>query len=228
MPQPETARRPVTDKPRALGRRALLMCVLLGGAAIGATTLSNLVYAAHSQQRQTPTAQTPPQEQWRQRDAELLKKVPVAHRRRLVTANNAEGKSYIVTDEIIADSSSIGGHMDLWATEPSQPFGPGPSSKIAGTDNLIAIKGGTRAYFATLPAGYNATATRENRQGMHRTLTIDYVYVLSGAVTMLMDVPPDIKLKAGDIVIQRNTMHSWRVDGPGPVTLLAFLARGDY
>lgn len=74
------------------------------------------------------------------------------------------------------------------------------------------MRGGTRAYFATLPQGCNSTGTRENRQGMHRTLTIDYVYVLSGDITMLMDEPPDVKLNAGDIVIQRNTMHARRVD----------------
>jgi quercetin dioxygenase-like cupin family protein len=62
---------------------------------------------------------------------------------------------------------------------------------------------------------------------MHRTLTIDYVFVLSGEVTMLMDIPPEVKLKAGDVVIQRNTMHSWRVDGTTPVSLLASLVRVD-
>jgi hypothetical protein len=214
--------RSVDERPYTLGRRTLLTCSVLGGAVLVATMFSHMVGAAQSQQGQTPTEQ-----QWRQRNFDLLKTLPVAHRRRVVTGHNPQGKSYIVSDEIIADSPSIGGHMDLWATDPSQPLGPGPSIEIAGTDNLIATKGGTRAYFATLPPGTNSTATRENRQGMHRTLTIDYVYVLSGEVTMLMDVPPDVKLKAGDIVIQRNTMHSWRVDGATPVTLLAFLARVD-
>jgi hypothetical protein len=223
MSQVQNAWRNVVSLPRMLSRRALLKCSVLGGTAIGATTLSKMVGTAQAQQRGLPA-----QPEWQRQCFDALKTLPVAHRRRVVTGHNAQGKSYIVSDEIIADSSSIGGHMDLWETDPSQPFGPGPSAEIGGSDNLIAMKGGTRAYFATLPPGCNSTGTRENRQGMHRTLTIDYVYVLSGEITMLMDVPPDVRLKAGDVVIQRNTMHAWRVDGPGPATLLAFLARGDY
>jgi hypothetical protein len=221
------------DLPRVLGRRALLKGSIVGGAALGASLSSNLIGVAHNQRQPSML--------------DLLKTLPVAHRRRVVTGHNADGKSYIVSDEVIADNSggilgsslerlpdgrSIPGHMDLWATSPLQPLGPGPSDEPRGilpttSPNVDPAKGGTRWYVATLPPGFNATATFANRQGMHRTLTIDLVFVLSGEITMLMDIPPEVKLTGGDVVVQRNTFHSWRVDGKTPVSLLATLVRVD-
>jgi quercetin dioxygenase-like cupin family protein len=43
---------------------------------------------------------------------------------------------------------------------------------------------------------------------MHRTETIDYIAVLSGEMDMDMD-DSTVKLKAGDIMVQRGTNHAW-------------------
>lgn len=43
---------------------------------------------------------------------------------------------------------------------------------------------------------------------MHRTETIDYVVVISGELEMDMD-DSTVKLKAGDVMVQRGTNHSW-------------------
>ena len=43
---------------------------------------------------------------------------------------------------------------------------------------------------------------------MHRTETIDYVIVIEGEIEMDMD-NSTVKLKAGDIMIQRGTNHAW-------------------
>lgn len=221
------------EVPRVLGRRALLKASVVVGTAFRTVVLSDAVGIA---QGQRPTS-----------DLELLKTLPVAHRRRVVTGHNAEGKSYIVSDEVIPDNSGgilgsslehlpngdpIPGHMDLWATNPSQPLGPGPSDEPHGilpttSPNVDPPRGGTRWYVATLPPGFNSTGTLANRKGMHRTLTIDLVFVLSGGITMLMDIPPEVKLKAGDVVVQRNTIHAWRVDGNVPASVLATLVRVD-
>jgi quercetin dioxygenase-like cupin family protein len=47
-----------------------------------------------------------------------------------------------------------------------------------------------------------------NHGRMHRTETIDYVIVISGEIDMDMD-DSTIKLKAGDVVVQRGTNHAW-------------------
>ena len=53
---------------------------------------------------------------------------------------------------------------------------------------------------------------------MHRTETVDYCIVLAGEVDMDMD-DSTVHLKAGDIVIQRGTNHSWVNRGTAPARI---------
>ncbi len=66
---------------------------------------------------------------------------------------------------------------------------------------------GTRFCVIDFPPGAPGT--------MHRTETLDYVLVLDGEIEMDMD-QSTVTLKAGDILIQRGTNHSWvnRSDRP--------------
>jgi quercetin dioxygenase-like cupin family protein len=66
---------------------------------------------------------------------------------------------------------------------------------------------GTRVTVIDFPPG--------NAPAMHRTETIDYVFVLSGEIDMDMD-DSTVKMKAGDVMVQRGTNHSWvnRSDKP--------------
>jgi quercetin dioxygenase-like cupin family protein len=59
---------------------------------------------------------------------------------------------------------------------------------------------GTRFTVIDFPPG--------NKPHMHRTETIDYVLVLEGEIDMDMD-DSTVKLKAGDIMVQRGTNHAW-------------------
>jgi uncharacterized cupin superfamily protein len=58
----------------------------------------------------------------------------------------------------------------------------------------------------------NAQASTLGRGGrhplMHRTETVDYVVVLEGEITMLLD-DSEVHLEAGDVLIQRGTNHAW-------------------
>jgi quercetin dioxygenase-like cupin family protein len=53
---------------------------------------------------------------------------------------------------------------------------------------------------------------------MHRTETVDYCIVLAGEVDMDMD-DSSVRLKAGDVVIQRGTNHSWVNRGTEPARI---------
>jgi len=59
---------------------------------------------------------------------------------------------------------------------------------------------GTRFAVIDFPPGNPAV--------MHRTETVDYVIVLSGEIEMDMD-DSTVKLKAGDMMVQRGTNHAW-------------------
>ena len=47
-----------------------------------------------------------------------------------------------------------------------------------------------------------------NHPHMHRTETVDYVIVIEGEIDMDMDAST-VKLKAGDVMVQRGTNHAW-------------------
>ena len=59
---------------------------------------------------------------------------------------------------------------------------------------------GTRFAIIDFPPG--------NEARMHRTETIDYVIVLEGEIEMDMD-QSTVKMKAGDVMVQRGTNHAW-------------------
>jgi mannose-6-phosphate isomerase-like protein (cupin superfamily) len=42
----------------------------------------------------------------------------------------------------------------------------------------------------------------------HRTKSIDYALVMTGEITMLLD-DTEVQLKAGDVLIQQGTYHTW-------------------
>jgi quercetin dioxygenase-like cupin family protein len=59
---------------------------------------------------------------------------------------------------------------------------------------------GTRFAVIDFPPG--------NHPHMHRTETVDYVIVIEGEIDMDMDAST-VKLKAGDVMVQRGTNHAW-------------------
>jgi quercetin dioxygenase-like cupin family protein len=57
---------------------------------------------------------------------------------------------------------------------------------------------------------------------MHRTETIDYIVMLSGEIEMDMD-DSTVKLRAGDIMVQRGTNHAWVNRSTAPARLAIVL-----
>ena len=57
---------------------------------------------------------------------------------------------------------------------------------------------------------------------MHRTESIDFAIILSGELDMELDYGKITKLKAGDVVVQRGTIHNWQNNGTEPC-LVAFI-----
>jgi mannose-6-phosphate isomerase-like protein (cupin superfamily) len=55
----------------------------------------------------------------------------------------------------------------------------------------------------------------------HRTDSIDYAVVMSGEVDMVLD-DTTVPLKAGDVLVQRGTIHNWINRGTQPC-VIAFI-----
>ena len=63
--------------------------------------------------------------------------------------------------------------------------------------------------------------TRRNA-AMHETDTIDYIILLKGDVTLILD-EEEVKLQPHDVVVQRGTNHAWVNNGSDPALLIAVL-----
>jgi quercetin dioxygenase-like cupin family protein len=61
---------------------------------------------------------------------------------------------------------------------------------------------------------------------MHKTATVDYIIVLKGEIYAIMDKGETL-LKAGDVLVQRGTNHSWSVRGNEPCIIAAVLVSAD-
>lgn len=57
---------------------------------------------------------------------------------------------------------------------------------------------------------------------MHASDTIDVIVVLSGAIELILEKGSTI-LRAGDCLVQRATMHGWKVVGGEPCTFAGVL-----
>ena len=58
---------------------------------------------------------------------------------------------------------------------------------------------------------------------MHRTMSLDYGVVLQGEVELLLDSGEVRLLAAGDVAVQRGTMHAWRNSSDPVVARMLFV-----
>lgn len=159
--------------------------------------------------------------------------------RRIVTGHDAEGKSMVVID---GPPTPFGA---FWQTEgsPADNTTAGDAGKAvhtlepppAGTIFRYALippedpnaspaerEAAMAKMFAEIGAEHCRPDTRRH-PGMHKTRTIDYVIVLQGEVTLLLD-KGEVDLKPFDVVVQRGTNHAWVNKGREPVLIAAVLA----
>lgn len=62
-----------------------------------------------------------------------------------------------------------------------------------------------------------------NDEGMHQTPTIDFIQVLEGELWLLMPNGEEAHLRAGDVVVQRGTVHTWRNRSDKPTHYFAVM-----
>src|SRR5690242_13023096 len=123
--------------------------------------------------------------------------------RRVVTGHTAEGRAKVEIDENVKNvisnrpgaSSSV-----IWATNGFPVNNDGFSDPTSGSFRTT-VEGGS--VFRVVR--YEPGVTPRN----HRTDSIDYAVVISGAIEMELDDGVVVKLKSGDVLVQRGTIHNW-------------------
>jgi mannose-6-phosphate isomerase-like protein (cupin superfamily) len=162
--------------------------------------------------------------------------------RRVVTANNAEGKGVVVRDDEV---EPVAVHFlntifyNLWAGDrppslsdeltpqpharPNPPGGfrfligshpPGPMAPPAEADAAEV----TAEVEAKMPGMIDFF--EKSLSGMHTATSVDFGVVLSGEIVMVLDDGVTVHLRQGDTYVQYGTHHSWRNVGDEPANLV--------
>jgi quercetin dioxygenase-like cupin family protein len=133
--------------------------------------------------------------------------------RRVVTGHNKDGKSVVKWDAEIPSKPGRErfAKVDLWATDslPVRLTEDDPTLWDLGT----SLANGSVFRLCRFEPGV--------AERWHRTDSLDYGIILSGEILMQLD-EGEVLLTAGDIVIQRGTMHNWVNRGTVPC-VVAFI-----
>lgn len=136
--------------------------------------------------------------------------------RRVITGHGADGRAIIAIDEVCKDlrSGRPGATAcNVWTTE-GFPANNDGSDDASRRQVATTLKNGTIFRVIEFAPG----VARRN----HRTDSIDYITVMSGAIDMELD-DSVVHLKAGDVMVQRGTMHNWVNRGAEPCVLAVVL-----
>ena len=135
--------------------------------------------------------------------------------RRVVTGHDAKGRAVVKIDEVSKNIiSSRPGQTAcvVWTTESFPVNNTGDADE--GLRNVgTTLKNGTVFRVVEFAPG---VAPRN-----HRTDSIDYAIVVSGEIDMEFD-DSLVHLKAGDVLVQRGTIHNWVNRGTQPC-VMAFI-----
>lgn len=152
--------------------------------------------------------------------------------RRIVTANDAEGRSYIAEDGVSPAMLTMEGrpgyrNNNIWRTE-GAPADVDARDTICDHEGVLPPPNGTvirvidippepknpeeraRAVSAVFDQMFPdaAHSPDERHPGMHKTMTVDYAILLQGEIHAVLDEDETL-MRAGDILIQRGTNHAW-------------------
>lgn len=171
-----------------------------------------------------------------------------AQLRRLVTDNDAGGRSRVLIDGEAAKLLAVeeAGLAEIWTAELTPSGLYDATDKLKDEDvRLEPAKGAVKVRWFTVPSE-DKSKTDEEREAaaafgfaaagavharvdtsrhpmMHKTETLDVIILVKGEVDLLLDDGAPSSLKAGDVVIQRATNHAWVNHGAETALLVAVL-----
>ena len=133
--------------------------------------------------------------------------------RRVVTGHDASGRAVVKIDEVsknIVSNRPGASAAVIWTTD------------TIPADNLGDADAGLKKVGTTLPGG-TVFRVVEFSPGLsprvHRTDSIDYAVIVSGEIDMELEKGNAIHLKAGDVLVQRGTVHNWINRGKAPCVI---------
>ncbi|HWR13457.1 MAG TPA: cupin domain-containing protein [Terriglobales bacterium] len=164
--------------------------------------------------------------------------------RRIITCNDERGMSYGLADG--PAKNVIGGLTEIWMTGRDLPTQSSTEDLGLHSKQLYRREGGTVFRFFQIPPASKMAhlSTAEQQKlwadlflsmdagdaqpdssrdpGMHKTPTTDYIILLPGKITLVLD-KTEHDLEPFDAVVQRGTNHAWVNRGNEDALLMAVL-----
>ena len=132
--------------------------------------------------------------------------------RRVVTGHDKDGRAVVLIDETAANlvSARPGATAGVvWTTE-GFPVDNNGNEDESRRQTGTTLANGTVFRVLELAPG--------NSPRNHRTDSIDYAVVMKGEIDMELD-DTTVHLKAGDVLVQRGTIHNWVNRGTEPCVI---------
>jgi quercetin dioxygenase-like cupin family protein len=129
--------------------------------------------------------------------------------RRVVTGHDANGRAKVAIDEVsknVISSRPGASACVIWTTEGF------PVDNTGDADTSTRKVGTTLANGCVFRVVEFAPGVSPRN---HRTDSIDFAVVMSGEIDMQLD-DSEVHLKAGDVLVQRGTIHNWVNRGREP------------
>lgn len=152
--------------------------------------------------------------------------------RRILTGHDSRGASVFIEDGASPAQKTVATRpgyrvTNLWRTLPGGTV-DAPDT-IAQHEGVLPPRGGTvlriiewpaddpdpeaarmrlEETFKTIYPDADHRPESDRHPGMHKTQTVDYAILLEGEIVALMD-EGELVMRAGDVLIQRGTMHAW-------------------
>ena len=165
--------------------------------------------------------------------------------RRVLTGHDAQGRSTFIADgpaPNVKEMSAMPGLAltDLWETNGAPASNTGDRDAASRPVHLEPPKNGTILRIVEFPpdsAWRNRTDGKDGFKSigaghaqdrhsadpmMHTTSTVDYIIVLKGEIYAILETGEKL-LRAGDVLVQRGTNHSWSVRTSEPCIVAAVL-----
>ena len=139
--------------------------------------------------------------------------------RRIVTGESAQG-SMVVDDGAATERRSPVPGLEtslIWASEGVADYRLG-AADFPRPQGIAPPIGGSRFSILDIAPGHRSAV-------LHQTDTLDYVIGLAGEVEMLLE-DGAVTLHAGDVAIQRGTMHGWHNRGASSARVAVILLDG--
>jgi quercetin dioxygenase-like cupin family protein len=124
--------------------------------------------------------------------------------RRVITGHDDTGRAVVKIDETCShfkEGRPNGFSCNIWTTD------------TVPADNTSDKDMGMREGKFTMIENGSVFRILDFKPGVakrvHRTDSIDYIVVMSGEIDMELEEGEEVHLKAGDVMVQRGTVHNW-------------------